>query len=41
MKGDGWKEKTLIKHYFYAKLTIRSADGDTPDEEPETWNPNK
>jgi len=23
MKGGGWKEKTLIKHNFYAKLTIR------------------
>ena len=23
MKGSGWKEKTLIKHNFYAKLTIR------------------
>jgi hypothetical protein len=32
MKGGGWKEKTLIKHYFYAKLTIRSAQFQTSDQ---------
>jgi len=31
MKGGGWKEKTLIKHNFYAKLTIRLAQIQTTD----------
>jgi hypothetical protein len=32
MNGGGWKEKTLIKHYFYARLTVGLAQLQTTDE---------